>query len=736
MKTIDTAVRTAGATALAVLFVASVATVGCDKKGGDASPDGASTTATQPEAKPPEPLTAPHVPLEPGKFAPSLAGKVPEEHYDVDLHTDVQTCERCHAQIVEQWKDSTHAFASVHNPFFRVSFDDFVEDAGRDKAMFCSGCHDPALTFDGSITRELEPKDRRAHMGVSCNHCHGVVEATSDGNASYVLSTATIPLPKDGDPHSLAKHLARVGNETLRTNELCMSCHKNFLTPDTGHEVVIGGLNDATSFARSAYAGNRTSRIDSGVEEQNCVSCHMPKVDIGAKKVASHRFAGGHTTLARAIGSDAQFDAHREMIQNAATIDVAAVGVGDVKLGDAPTELKAGDRVWADVVVFNENTGHNFPAGARDLRDTWIEAVIEDADGNVVAKAGTDHAESGFDEDAVKLHALLSSKMGKMVETHRVHEMRAPIIDRTIEPRDALVARFVWTVPEGSVPKLPITVKSRLRHRRVHEPLAKKACEDSKTERGKAFAAQTKRYTGHELDACVEQPIVEIGEAWARIGDDERSNPDKPAWLRQYHRGLGLLHNVQESYPEAIEAFEAALAAVPADAPKVNRAQVVFQLGLVAAKQGRTQDAMDRWAEAEALVGEHPAIHFARGNAYQRVFRNDEATEWYEKAAAMVDDDRVWRQLAVSAAVDGKPEVSYRAAQAGLRHEQRDPHLLRNQMLAARKLDVSEEWKEAAKTAFGAYKRDEDAPNVRDRCSSSNPLCREEREPMRVVEMK
>lgn len=710
---------------------------------GMAACDKAQTTPQPaPVAPPPtaeaneDPLPPPHVPREPRRFAPLLTRLAEGEHYDVDTHTETELCTKCHAEIVDQWRDSAHAFASLANPFFRVSFDQFVEDAGREKAVFCSGCHDPSLTYDGSIHREVDPRDRRAHVGVTCGHCHGVVEATSDGNASHTLSTAPIPIPVEGDPHSLAKHLARVGQPALRTNELCMSCHKNFLTEGTGHEVVIGGLDDATPFRNSSFAKNSTTRIDGGVEPANCVSCHMPKMG-GPKNQASHRFAGGHSSLAAAIGSKEQLAAIEKMVTNAATLDVAAMGVGDIKLGEPPRELRAGDRVWADVVVFNENTGHHFPAGARDLRDTWIEVVLEDADGKVVARAGTEHERSGHDETAVKLHALLSSKMGEMVENHRVHQMRAPVIDRTIPPRDALVARYVWQVPEaGEPPRLPLTARAKLRHRRVHQPLHEKACNDFKTERGQAFAKNTERFAKRKIDPCVPQPIIEIAEQWAKLGAPERSNPDKPEWLRQYHRGLGLLHNVQETLPEAIEAFDAALEKLPAEAPKVDKARILFQLGVIAARQGRTQDAMDHWAKTEELVGEHPAIHFARGNAYQRVFRNDQATEWYEKAAKLVDDERVWRQLAVSAGTAGKPRVSYEAALAGLKHEQRDPHMLRNQMLALRKLEVDEAWVKQAEEAFSVYKRDEDAPNVRDRCSAENPFCREEREPMRIVDMR
>ena len=52
-------------------------------------------------------------------------------------------------------------------------------------------------------------------------------EATVDGNASYRLDTSHVPLPEEGKPETLAKHIQRVGGTKLRTNELCVSCHRN-----------------------------------------------------------------------------------------------------------------------------------------------------------------------------------------------------------------------------------------------------------------------------------------------------------------------------------------------------------------------------------------------------------------------------------------------------------------------------------------------------------------------------
>lgn len=723
--------RTAGALALAVssLFVVFAA---CDKPApAPKAPDAGVPKKMMDE--PTGPFEAPRIPSEPGKFAPTLARLADGETYDPAIHQEVELCSGCHADIVAQWKDSIHAFASQSNPFFRASFDDFVQDAGHEKAQFCSGCHDPVLVFGGAGTSEIEPADPRAHKGVSCMHCHGIVEATNDGNASHVLSTAPIPIPTPGDEDSLKKHFARVGSPALRTNELCMSCHRAFLGPATGHEVVIPGVNEVTAFKESRYGGSSASRIDSGLDEQNCTSCHMPKV--GPKDQASHRFIGSHATLAAAMPTPEQLELVTKMVTEAVDVYVGAVGVGKVRIEDQPKMLKPGEKVWADVVVFNRATGHSFPGGAKDLRDTWIEVEVRDATGKLVRSAGTDHEKTGDDPGAMVLHSVVASDEGKVVKQHRVESFRAAINDFSIAPRDALVSRYTWEVSDPP-PKLPLEVKARLRHRRIHEPLHKQACDNSKRPRDKAFAAAAAKQTGRTIDPCKPQPIIEVGTAWAKLGDDARSD-QTPTWLRHYQRGLGLLHNVQENLPEAIDAFDHALTALPDDADKVDRARVLFGKGLAIGAQGRIQAAMDEWAKAEELVGEQAAIHYARGNVHQRTFHNEEAKMWYLKASKLVDDDRVWRSLAVSAGSVGDAKTAYDAARAGLRLEPRDPHLLRNQMLALRKLPgVEPEWVKDAEAAFNTYKRDEMAAIVRDKCSAADENCRDERQPMQVTRLR
>jgi hypothetical protein len=683
--------------------------------------------------RPPERTAAPgppRVPVEGTQLRPALSRMAEGEPHRPEVFQDFATCARCHAPIVAEWRESMHSLASLSNPIYLASFADFSAARGERNTRFCAGCHDPALLFDPQARLTTDPRQPAAHAGVTCGSCHGAVGARGAGNGSYVLTTTPVPLPRPGDPASLAAHRARVAGAALRTDELCASCHRGVLNPEMGHEVVLPGLDEWGAWRRSAYAGNQTARLDEeGVAPRSCRGCHMP-ADEGH---ASHRFAGGHTTFAAMIGSPAQAAATRRMVEGAASLDVFPLGPADARQplpGGGAGPAESGGAVAFDVVIFNEHAGHNFPGGAKDLRDTWLEVAVTDRRGATLAVSGRDHADGSGEDLVYVLQTRVASKEGVIQREHQVAQFRTAVYDHTIPPRDAAVVRYALRLPRSVRPdQLPLTVRASLRHRRLTREMARAACRQARSPLGRAFDAALRARKGLTVDGCVAQPTIEVARAAVTLPGVAPGG--EAGWRREYRYGLGLLHQRQEDADDAGRAFERSLAALGPGGGR-QRAMSLQGLALVASRQGRAADAARWLAAVDTLVPRQPSTFFALGEANLAVWRFGEAADAFARAATLQKDDRILRGWAIALGSVGQASQALTVAQDGLAIEGRDPLLLRAQLFAYRALGAAPAWQRQAATAVQIYDRDVEAPHLRDQCSRTDAACRADRTPLAV----
>ena len=96
-----------------------------------------------------------------------------------------ETCGECHKKIYDEWKSSSHHFASFNNQFYRKAIENMQEHAGalHTAAMWCAGCHDSTRTslfngrFDKPIKQQIDTAE--AHAGLACTSCHAIVHVDS-----------------------------------------------------------------------------------------------------------------------------------------------------------------------------------------------------------------------------------------------------------------------------------------------------------------------------------------------------------------------------------------------------------------------------------------------------------------------------------------------------------------------------------------------------------------------------
>jgi len=694
--------------------------------------------AVAPAASPTAILPGRASPLAPAEA--ELAGSVTG-----DVVGETESCAGCHADAAAEWRSSAHAFGSFNNPVYRVAVDRFRSTVGKDPSRFCAGCHDVALLADGAMSGEVAPSDPRAHSGITCRVCHGIEKARADGNGSYVLSSAPVPTPRDGDPESLRAHKERMALAPLRTAALCGTCHRSFLTLETGNPSHLVGQDELGAWQRSVYAGSLAERVDEPVDPAECRTCHMPLEDAplgdaAAKggKIRSHRFAGANSWLAAMRGDAAQVDAVRSMLHGAASIDVAAAVAADgtrtLPADGAP--VTPGQPLTLDVVVRNEHVGHRFPGGVLDAQDTWVEVAVRDARGKLLAEAGAAEEATGADASAHVLRSLQVDDDGTPLLQRETDRFRTPVFNHTIAPRDAAVVRYRFVVPARlDLGALPLEVTARLRHRSRNLSLARAVCADGATPRGAAFEREVRKRSGAPLDPCVAEPVTLVSESHVWLGHGWQARapaPAMPAWRRLYDHGLSMLHALQEDVDSARPSLEQALGMLAPDQSR-ERAMVLYAMAQVAIREGRTGEAAQRLDEAADAAADHPAIARARGDALASVWRWKEATGPLARAAlATPKDDALLSRLSVAYGSADEPRNALDATARGLALAPRDADMLRVQALALERLGAPAEDVARAREALARWRSPDDAPRLKNACGTRFAWCALERVPVHV----
>jgi hypothetical protein len=388
---------------------------------------------------------------------------------DVTRLAKTDDCGDCHSDIASQWMHSAHAYASFDNPWYRASIDQFRQFRSNQDSRFCAGCHDPLLLIAGLIDREVEPDNELAYAGITCLVCHSIGSTRPDGNASYTLTDAPVLIPDPASPEEIEAHRARLTLQPLRTPDLCGSCHRSFSGRAIGNENHLPGIDDVGDWASSAFAGAVQDQLAS-VEERSCQSCHMgsePASDAemaGALdgKVSSHRWAASHTAMAGQLPDAAHVRQARDALEGAVIVDI-----GDVRAGERryvlPEEsrMRGGELLSFDVLLQNEDAGHRFLGGVRDLHDVWVEVEVRDAAGNLL---GVSRSSDDGNEDVFVLRATVLDGTADQEILHQVHRFSSPAFDRTLPAHDAQAVRYSMILPLRL--DLPLRIDSKLLHRK------------------------------------------------------------------------------------------------------------------------------------------------------------------------------------------------------------------------------------------------------------------------------
>jgi len=386
-----------------------------------------------------------------GPFFPSSAqtshgGKIPSKFF-----MDSQACQRCHADIYEQWNSSAHRFSSFNNQWYRKSIEYMQDVVGVQPSKWCAGCHDPALLFSGMFdtpVRELIDKPE-AHAGLGCVMCHSITAVKSTmGQGDFTLeypALAELAASPNKFVQLLHDFLVHVNPEPHRrtflkpfvrsqTADFCSSCHKVHLDTHVNNYRWIRGFNDYDNWQASGVSGFGARSFYYPPNSQRCVDCHMPVLDSHDAgningKIHSHRFPGANTALPLVNNDPKQMDATVKFLQNnILSVDIFGIApVYDIKPSTGPSSgpqlattfavgeeadsgtaaaadvqsapvtaplnrvnavVTPGETYRVDVVVRTRKIGHFFPGGTVDAFDVWLELQATDDSGRVIFWSG------------------------------------------------------------------------------------------------------------------------------------------------------------------------------------------------------------------------------------------------------------------------------------------------------------------------------------------------------------
>jgi len=343
-----------------------------------------------------------------------------EDAIHIDQFISPETCSGCHSEIFEQWENSMHHLAHVDPIYSRVSqfLRQGLKNEGEIKeAESCVKCHTPVGYLTGFPTRvsdDLSKTPEIATQGIQCDYCHSAESVKQLHNNGLVLKPGQgedDPGVKYGPFDDSEPDFHEAQYSKLHTgSKICGTCH------DVNHVVYGTALESTyTEWKNSPYNSvDPTKRIE-------CQGCHMyqrPGVaatgstprpenpgaatDYSDERphIFTHYFVGGNTTVPGKFGGDNKGGMAVERLQNAAVLSVDTAIINQKKL---------------NITVANTGAGHSIPTGVGDLRQVWLEIMIQDKTNKTVFQSGILDDRKELSKDAIIFRTVFGDGNGNEV---------------------------------------------------------------------------------------------------------------------------------------------------------------------------------------------------------------------------------------------------------------------------------------------------------------------------------
>jgi hypothetical protein len=312
----------------------------------------------------------------------------------LDRISSAETCGRCHRDILQAWKTSTHATA-LENPLFQDALDLAVEESGATARATCLSCHAPTVQHSG----DTELVRKTSWEGVTCDFCHSLKAVT------FAAGVPRITVAFDGVKTGPLKDAASIAHGVAfspvhASSLVCAPCHE-YRNPS--------GLPVLTTYSEwqdSSYAKKSV----------HCQSCHM---SLTAAKVVDPK-----------IKRTPQTSVNLHQMPGSHSIDQLNKAVS-TRLATA----RRGDALEVTVELTNRGAGHMVPTGS-PLRRLHLEVRVNSSDGK------------SYNQERVYRRGVLDAQGRPIEREHQVFLQAARFGEDTrLKPEQRRVETFTFPVP-------------------------------------------------------------------------------------------------------------------------------------------------------------------------------------------------------------------------------------------------------------------------------------------------
>ncbi|MCK9473215.1 multiheme c-type cytochrome [Sulfurimonas sp.] len=197
-------------------------------------------------------------------------------------------CQKCHAQIYDEFYGSLHANATPDKDAIHKAVWDKQVAMTKSEQYSCGKCHTPtADNLDKMLLptqKAMFDANNSTHQeAISCAYCHRIegIEKHKQSNTNIISKEKKSYYGSTRSSLNSPYHkIITDENINFKNGNVCIGCHS--------HNLNKAGLNLCST------------NVNDEMSQANCVSCHMPKVEgsfssiIETKTHSFHGFAGAH----------------------------------------------------------------------------------------------------------------------------------------------------------------------------------------------------------------------------------------------------------------------------------------------------------------------------------------------------------------------------------------------------------------------------------------------------------